>query len=154
MSRVYIRDMLKEKKLFEELKKENEERPMLVYIAHPMGGDIVGNKAKVLDICRTILSDRTIPFAPYLTAFEYLDDNDPNQRRMGMEMNRYFFEQKIIDVLLVCGDRISSGVRSEIKLALENDITIAILDESRREEVENVIREILIEITDGKSFNQ
>lgn len=140
--------MLKEKILFEEFKKENEERPLLVYIAHPMGGDIPGNKAKVLGICRAILSDSVIPFVPYLTAFDYLDDSDPDQRRMGMEMNRYFFEQKIIDVLLICGDRISSGVRSEIKLALENGIPMAILDESRREEVNRVISEVLKELLD------
>lgn len=140
--------MLKEKILFEEFKKENEERPLLVYIAHPMGGDIPGNKAKVLGICRAILSDSVIPFVPYLTAFDYLDDSDPDQRRMGMEMNRYFFEQKIIDVLLICGDRISSGVRSEIKLALENGIPMAILDESRREEVNWVISEVLKELLD------
>lgn len=140
--------MLKEKILFEEFKKENEERPLLVYIAHPMGGDIPGNKAKVLGICRAILSDSVIPFAPYLTAFDYLDDSNPDQRRMGMEMNKYFFDQKIIDVLLICGDRISSGVRSEIKLALENGIPMAILDESRREEVNWVISEVLKELLD------
>lgn len=142
--------MLKEKILFEEFKKENEERPLLVYIAHPMGGDIPGNKAKVLGICRAILSDSVIPFVPYLTAFDYLDDSDPDQRRMGMEMNRYFFEQKIIDVLLICGDRISSGVRSEIKLALENGIRLAVLDESRKEEVEKVVGEVLNEILEER----
>ena len=58
----------------------------------------------------------------------------------------FYFERKIIDVLLICGDKISRGVRSEMKLALENGIPMAIMDESKKEEVENVVREILKEI--------
>lgn len=143
--------MLKEKILFEEFKKENEERPLLVYIAHPMKGDIAGNKKKVIDICREIgKNPMVIPFTPYLSAFEYLDDDDPIQREKGMIMNRFYFERKIIDVLLICGDRISGGVRSEIKLALENGIRLAVLDESRKEEVEKVVGEVLNEILEER----
>src|SRR3989344_6612818 len=110
--------MLKEKDLLIELKKEEENRPLLVYIAHPMKGDIAGNKQRVVEICKQILSPDIIPFTPYLSAFEYLDDDDPAQRELGMKMNRFYFERKIIDVLLICGDKISRGVRSEMKLAL------------------------------------
>lgn len=143
--------MLKGEFLFEEFKKENEERPLLVYIAHPMKGDIAGNKKKVIDICREIgKNPMVIPFTPYLSAFEYLDDDDPIQREKGMVMNRFYFERKIIDVLLICGDRMSMGVRSEIKLALENGIRLAVLDESRKEEVEKVVGEVLNEILEER----
>lgn len=105
---------------------ETEERPKpkLTYIAHKMGDDIPGNRADVLRICGELLSPDVYPFAPYLVAFDYLDDSKPEQRLAGMKMNDYFFEQGIIDEMLLCGAYISKGMFHEIELALRYGIPI------------------------------
>jgi hypothetical protein len=99
-------------------------KPKLVYIAHKMGDDIPGNTREVLEICSEVLSPESYPFAPYLVAFQYLDDSKPDQRQMGMDMNTYFFENGIIDEVLLCGPYISGGMVAEIRLAVANGISV------------------------------
>lgn len=103
---------------------EERPKPKLTYIAHKMGDDILGNRVDVLRICGELLSPDVYPFAPYLVAFDYLDDSKPEQRLAGMKMNDYFFEQGIIDEVLLCGEYISKGMFHEIELALRYNIPI------------------------------
>lgn len=91
----------------------------IVYIAHPISGDIAGNLEKIRQIVRQInlqYSD-VVPFAPYWVDCHALDDNDPEERQRGITNDQEFFLRKVIDEVWLFGDRISGGMQTEIELA-------------------------------------
>jgi len=94
----------------------------VIYVAHPIGGDVKNNIKKVLDICKNIHTKNIIPFAPYLLSLQYLDDNKNADRQKGMLSNKEFFVRKTFDELWVYG--ISKGVNAEIKLAEKYGIKV------------------------------
>ena len=59
----------------------------IVYIAHPLSGDIEGNLSKVSDIIRYInLTEPDIlPFAHYFVDCHALDDTIPEERERGIK---------------------------------------------------------------------
>ncbi len=97
------------------------------YVAHPIHGDVAGNIQSVLGILEEIRLngdgraewENIIPIAPYLVALLYLDDDDPEQRALGIEENNYYFRQGFIDVLILAGPAISTGMRGEIEMVVE-----------------------------------
>lgn len=95
-----------------------------VFIAHPISGDIEGNMKRVLAICEQVHSREIIPVAPYLVSLQYLDDALVEDRELGIAANLECFHRRYIDELWLFGDRISSGMEEEIKLALEYGIPI------------------------------
>lgn len=94
-------------------------RPKVVYIAHPMSGDIQGNMARVATIAReiTLRGDNVIPFAPYFLSLMALDDARPHEREAGMAHNEAHFGRRSFDELWLYGDRISPGMWAEVRLA-------------------------------------
>lgn len=91
----------------------------IIYIAHPISGDIQGNLNKVLEIVRelNLTEDEIVPFAPYWMDCHALDDNDPVQRERGIKNDHALFNKKFIDEVWLYGDRISNGMKAEIELA-------------------------------------
>lgn len=88
----------------------------IVYIAHPIGGDVARNVALVEDRCRLIYQDKpdVIPLAPYLMALRYLNDAVPEDRLRGTAGNKEFFDRKVMDEVWLFGDRISHGMWEEV----------------------------------------
>lgn len=111
-------------------------RKKVVFIAHPLSGDIKGNVNKVLRICRDLHTREIIPCAPYLAALHYLDDTVIEHREIGIEANLECFRRKFIDELWLFGDRISPGMWQEILLAREMGIPIV----ARTEETRHAVR--------------
>lgn len=95
-----------------------------VFIAHPISGDIKGNVARVLAICEKIHSKEIIPVAPYLVSLQYLDDEIIEDRELGILANLECFRREYIDELWLYGDKISKGMKQEIKLARKLRIPI------------------------------
>lgn len=97
---------------------------MIVYIAHPIAADIIGNAYKVKKILKHIFKTWTdiLPVAPYLAAVEHLEENEKNRAR-AFELNKRFFSKKVIDELWVCGFE-SPGVKLEIEWAKLMDIPV------------------------------
>lgn len=90
----------------------------IVYIAHPVGGDVKNNIDKILKICREINlneSDR-VPFVPYLSDLMSLDDNVPAERQRGIKNGVHILQSGLVEELRLYGDRISSGMQAEIDL--------------------------------------
>lgn len=98
----------------------------VVYIAHQVSGDIDGNIKKILQLCHDIhkADDNIIPFAPYLVALQYLDDNVHEERELGILANIEHFKRKTMDEIWLCGPKISKGMEQEIKLAKKYNIPI------------------------------
>ncbi|TKJ16922.1 hypothetical protein CEE44_00090 [Candidatus Woesearchaeota archaeon B3_Woes] len=107
----------------------------LVFIAHPISGNIKDNVKNILEICKKVHTKDIIPIAPYLTAFQYLDNEIKDDKERGVQANEEFFKRKIIDELWLCGDKISKGMREEIKLSKENNIPIKFYNKELEKEL-------------------
>ena len=105
-------------------KRRAKRKVKIVFVAHPISGDVKGNVKKVLAICAKIHTRNIIPVAPYLIALQYLNDEVVEDRELGMAANHECFYRRYVDELWLFGDRISSGMIGEIKLAREMGIPV------------------------------
>ncbi len=94
----------------------------LVYIASPLSGDMETNLGFARQACLNAMAQGVTPFAPHLLYPQMLDDNDPAQRELGMNMDNQMLA--LCDELWLCGDVISSGMAAEEQLAKELDIPV------------------------------
>jgi len=90
----------------------------IVYIAHPISGDVAGNLEKIGQIVREInLTERNVvPFAPYWLDCHALDDTIPAERERGIRNDQELIT-RCVDEVWCYGDRISNGMKAEIELA-------------------------------------
>lgn len=102
----------------------------IVYIAHPIAGDVMGNTEKILDIVRNINLTRSdvVPFAPYLVDVLAMDDNKVEERERGIQNDIAILKSGMVSEMWVYGTRISGGMQAEIDLAYENNIPILVMD--------------------------
>ena len=87
----------------------------IVYICSPYAGDIKNNTAAARRYSRFAVEAGYIPIAPHLLFPQFLDDNNPKERELGL-----FFGNAILSKcaeMWVFGDRISEGMEAEIKRA-------------------------------------
>lgn len=103
----------------------------IVYVAHPISGDVKGNLKKIIDIIRDINLNEpdVVPFAHYWVDCHALDDDNPEERMRGIKNDREFFERKSFDELRLYGDRISNGMRKEMELAFKYNIPVIAMTE-------------------------
>lgn len=96
----------------------------VVYIAHPIGGDVYENLEKIKHIVRCVnLKEKdTIPFVPYYSDVVSMDDENPIERAKGLKNNLHLIQY--CDELRLYGDKISKGMISEIERAKELQIPI------------------------------
>jgi len=106
----------------------------LVYIAHPISGDVDANLADLARVLRIINLDihplrwkmrgdaadydfsNIIPIAPYYADIIALDDTKPLERKRGMDNGLAIILTGIFDELWLTGNTISLGMKEEIKL--------------------------------------
>lgn len=102
----------------------------IVYIAHPISGDVHGNIEKILSIIKEINLTREdiVPFAPYIPDVLAMDDSVPEERERGIKNDIQILRSGMVDELWVYGERISGGVAAEIDLAFELNIPVVIMD--------------------------
>jgi hypothetical protein len=102
----------------------------IVYIVHPVSGDVAGNIQKILAIVKRINleKDDVVPFAPYIADLLALDDDDPDQRTRGISNDIAILRSGIVKELWVYGPKISGGMQAEIDLAWELNIPVLVMD--------------------------
>lgn len=98
----------------------------IVYIAHPISGNIKNNIKKIKEIIRDInLNDGDVlPFAHYLVDLDCLDDTVPSERKRGIKNDIELLSRKFIDELWLFGNKISEGMIGEIITARQLNIPI------------------------------
>lgn len=98
----------------------------VVYIAHPIGGDVENNIKKVIKICREVNLTETdvTPFVPYLSDLYALNDSKTEERERGFKNNFNLLNKGFIDEIWLYGNRISNGMRAEINLCIELGIKV------------------------------
>ena len=99
---------------------EKEERALrafrpIVYICSPYSGDVDANTAAARRYSRFAVEQGYIPIAPHLLFPQFLDDDNPKERQLGL-----FFGNAIMSKcseVWVFGDVITSGMEEEIERA-------------------------------------
>ena len=99
---------------------EQEEKALrayrpIVYICSPYAGDVATNTENARKYSRFAVDHGRIPVAPHLLYPQFLDDNNPKERQLGM-----FFGMALLSKcseLWVFGDTISTGMKAEISRA-------------------------------------
>ncbi len=94
----------------------------LIYIASPLSGDVQRNLDFARRACRYAIALGVTPFAPHLLYPQMLDDNDPAERQLGIDMGNQML--KLCQELWLCGDQISAGMTDEWKTAEESGILV------------------------------
>lgn len=98
----------------------------LIYIASPYAGEVAQNVSFAKAACRYAMELGHTPVAVHLLYPQFLDDGDPAQRAAGLTMGHRVLEA--CDELWVCGERISTGMATEISEAKKLGIPIREVD--------------------------
>lgn len=117
------------------------------YVAHQVGGDVAGNVNLILAVLEDIRFNEDkkeewkdlIPIAPYLGPLSYLNDDDAEQRALGIEENLYYFKRGFMDEVILAGPNISRGMKEEIKLAVEYNIPVSCYNPDLQDELDEIL---------------
>ena len=98
----------------------------IVYIAHPISGNIKNNLKKVKEIVRGINMQMPdiLPFAHYVVDCLALDDDIPEERERGIKNDIALLKAGFINELWLYGSYVTKGMRHEINLANELGIPV------------------------------
>ena len=91
----------------------------IVYICSPFSGDVDSNIMAAQRYSRFAVDKGYIPVAPHLLFPQFLDDNNPKERQLGL-----FFGNALMSKcaeVWVFGSSISAGMEAEIKRAKWKD---------------------------------
>lgn len=87
-----------------------------VYICSPYRGNTAENVANALSYCTAAVSVGVMPIAPHIYFTQFLDDDKPAERLIGMNM--------ACDLLIMCDEvwvfgvnALSEGMSNEVELA-------------------------------------
>lgn len=111
--------------------KANKYRP-LVYICSPYSGEVEYNLNRARGYCRLAVGKGYIPFAPHLLFPQFMDDDDRQQRELGL-----FFALILLgkcEEVWVFGNRISEGMAREMEAATRRGISVRRFNEKGEEE--------------------
>lgn len=100
-------------------------RDRLVYICSPCRGEMEKNIIKAQGYCREAaeLWPDVLPIAPHVYCTQFLNDENPDERAVGMDMGLSLLS--ICDELWVYGiDNPSEGMKHEIAYAEEHGIPV------------------------------
>lgn len=92
---------------------------MLIFVCSPLaaggGRTMAGNIAAARDYRRQVVLMGHYPITPHLDLTEALDDNNPAEREIGLQIGETVLDR--CEEVWVFGPRLSSGMRREIRRA-------------------------------------
>ena len=103
----------------------------IVYICSPFSGDVDSNIMAAQRYSRFAVDKGYIPIAPHLLFPQFLNDNDPKERQLGL-----FFGNALMSKcaeVWVFGSTISAGMDAEIKRAKWKDYRLRYFTEECEE---------------------
>lgn len=113
------------------MKQEKKYLPK-IYICSPFAGDTEGNIEKARRYCAFAVKQGYIPYAAHLFFPQFMSDDDPAQRELGLFMGIVYLDG--CRECWVFGDTVSSGMAAEIERAKKRGIVLRYFTE-RCEEV-------------------
>ncbi|AGL03631.1 DUF7768 domain-containing protein [Desulfoscipio gibsoniae] len=87
----------------------------IVFICSPFAGDVAGNIDRARRYGRFAVTKKVIPIIPHLMYPQFLDEDDPAERQLGIEMGLALLSH--CREVWVFGSRVSSGMAAEIDQA-------------------------------------
>ena len=100
-----------------------------VYLCAPLGGDVHGNIERTKEYAGYALRCGTAPVVPHFYAL-ILDDSKPEERELGLRAGKTLLW--FCDEVWVFGSVFSAGMKAEIKLAKQLNITIRYFDRKNK----------------------
>lgn len=98
----------------------------LIYLAHPVGGDASGNADKARTWLRVLIG--LVPevnwICPWIPSVDVLDDTDEAHREWAMRVNLATVRR--CDGIVLCGGRVSNGMRDELNECTDGRAAIVI----------------------------
>ena len=94
----------------------------LVFICSPYAGDIECHIRRAQGYCRFAVSKNCIPIAPHLLFPQFMEEDDPEQRRLGIFFG-LVLQSKCKEVW-VFGGNITKGMAVEIEKAHERGLPV------------------------------
>ena len=101
---------------------ENNRKKKIVFICSPFAGDIESNTRQARRYGYFADVKNAVPIIPHLMYPQFLDDNDPEEREMGMNMGLVLLSK--CHEMWVFGDKLSSGMSKEVTKAKQWNIPI------------------------------
>lgn len=87
----------------------------LVYICSPFSGEVEKNIQNARKFSRYAVEKGRIPVTPHLLYPQFLNDDDPNDRELGLLFGNVLMDK--CKEIWVFGERISPGMKGEIARA-------------------------------------
>lgn len=84
----------------------------VIYVCSPFQGKDE-NIERAREYCRMVVDMGNIPIAPHIYFSQFMDDNNPEDRRRAIEMNKKLME--FCDELWIFGAKITEGMGEEIE---------------------------------------
>lgn len=103
----------------------------LIYIASPLKGDVDENLFKAAYYCKWAVRQSVVPLAPHLIFTQFLSDDMPDERRLGMQMGLALMST--CQEVWFLGDVMTDGMMEELNHALTLKKKIRFISESEIE---------------------
>ena len=103
----------------------------VVYVCSPYAGVIDKNVSNARKYSRFVLTKRKIPLTPHLLYPQFMDDTNPNERKVAFSINKVLLGK--CEELWVFGRNITAGMRLEINLARGRGLLLKWFDENLQE---------------------
>jgi hypothetical protein len=94
----------------------------LVYVCSPYSGDVEHNVGNARKYAAFSVEQGAMPIAPHLHYPQFLNDDDPKQRKLGLTFGIIWLAK--CSQLWVFGNVISEGMKTEIAAAKKRNITV------------------------------
>jgi hypothetical protein len=98
----------------------------IVYVAHPIGGDVLANLKHLRFVIRQInhrYSD-VVPLCAYYADVVCLDDHDPEDRARGLRNGEAIIRSGIVDECWLTGGRLTKGMQREKQIFEEMGVPV------------------------------
>lgn len=106
--------------------KQKKQKRNLVFICSPFAGDIESNTRRAKRYGRFALIKKATPFVPHLLFPQFLNEDNPMERALGIEMGLEILTK--CQELWVFGTKISKGMSLEIEAAKRLKMPIKYFD--------------------------
>ncbi|GHV28212.1 hypothetical protein FACS18948_6840 [Clostridia bacterium] len=105
----------------------------IAYICSPYQNDPVRNAERAKGYCRHALRQGFVPLAVHLHYPQFLNENDPAQRQIGLDCGLTLLRK--CDALFAYGNQITAGMKREIAEAERLNIPVYYMDDYEGEAI-------------------
>lgn len=100
------------------------EKAKWAFVCSPFAGEVDANLTYARECCEIVCHMGYIPWAPHIYFTQFLKDEKPEDRELGLRLGREIMLEKC-DCIVVFEDKgISNGMKGDIEFAAEHNIPV------------------------------